>query len=151
MTRMVKHKHGLNLVDDNIWCVHDRYETDEEQQVRDGYRCVVFADGYNLPNGGIHIMFFGMRTPAQQVMWEEATAEETIIIDGKEHVRPFDYRRMRGWLRMWLNEEIGKERVAWDVRSKNLDYSPEIFFMRRKDALKFVRFMVETLDKAKIN
>lgn len=152
MSKYVNKKHGLIVGSDNIFFItHDEEAPEGVEQFRDGYRAIVWARGYNFKQ--INMLNVFVRTPAQQLLWDE---KEEIVIEkweDREFSSKKQYLTLNKWWRNWLEKEIGPIHDKWDIRSKvdRSRGSDSVFFKRRTDALKFVRKIEEVLKGIKIS
>jgi hypothetical protein len=129
MTKYVTHKHGLIIGSDNIFFI-----TGRDEVFRSDYRSIVWAQDYHLEN--INSFNYHVQTPAQQLMWEQNDN--------------FQWTLNR-WLRGWLNREVGAYQDMWDTYSVPVDQSSRtLFFKRRTDALKLIKFVESQLKDIRI-
>lgn len=121
MTRVVKHKHGLELSSGNIWSGFFKGPNAGE------WRATVSAEDY-LFDTRIGPL---IRTPAQQLMWWDHPQT------GITEIHPY--------MREWLKKEIGEFGIKWECNGAMGDVS-EILFATRADAMKFVNRIKSLLD-----
>ena len=134
MTRYVKHSYGLIVGSDNVFFLQSGPDL-----VYKEYRSVVYPDSFE--GGSINPYVYGIDTPAQQLIWKmydyiEAGDDRW----GKYYINPS--------VAYWLNKNIGKFQVNWDARVVNHTNSEPVFFRRRNDAIKFVKFIKDVVKTA---
>ena len=141
MGKYVNKSHGLILGSGNIFFICD--DTDAPEGVpsfRDGYRAIVWTNGYHFEN--ITSLNCFIINPAEQLLWDRQ-----IKVIYPEHK---NYYTLKNWPRTWLENNVGPIYKMWDVKTE-ADRNDCIFFKRRKDALAFVKAIDEVLkiDKEK--
>lgn len=144
MSRYVKHPHGMVLGSDNEFFVIDRAPDTEPELVlpdgvehlRDGYRAIVSLEPYQFTT--ISTLNVGIRTPTDQLCWNIFTIRH----DFNGFPRDFQYRQLRPWVAKWLTDNIGEQYLAWDTYSRaSASSRGMIFFKKRSDALRFIRYV----------
>jgi hypothetical protein len=134
MSKYVNKPHGLVIGSDNIFFIVG------DGEMRSDYRAIVSSYDYQLDN--IDSLTVQVRTPAQQIIWTR--------VDGTEDTDFRHHYLLTRWCRGWLDQNVGAERDAWDVRSKSERTTEPIFFRRRTDALAFVRQIDDRLKGIRI-
>lgn len=126
MSKYVNHKHGLIIGSDNIFFItHDEHAPEGIEKCRDGYRAIVWANGYEFDSYNTVNVF--VLTPAQQILWERK--RNTLEL----------YSVLKNWPTQWLEKNVGEKYKMWDVRTHAERSTDAIFFKRRKDAIAFTR------------
>lgn len=144
MSRYVKHPHGMVLGSDNEFFVIDHAPETEPalvlpegvEHLRDGYRALVSLEPYHFTN--ISTINVGIRTPVDQLCWNITTIRKDFY--GFPH--DFQYRQLRPWVTKWLNDLVGEQYRDWDTYSRaSASSRGQIFFKKRSDALRFIRYV----------
>lgn len=161
MSRYVTHKHGLVIGSDNVFFIIDRAQSDEPAltlpdglpDFRSGYRAIVSFKGYRFDQ--INTLNVRVETPARQLVWRTELIQWTTDYTPKGQATmklPYEreYRHVRGWCEKWLNDNVGPKHDMWDTYTRNPRLDPCLFFKRRSDALKFVRFVDKMLSGIRI-
>lgn len=55
------------------------------------------------------------------------------------------YNEMSEWFQKWLTDNVGPRYDKWDTYTRGPDRDPPVFFKRRTDALKFIKFIGDRL------
>ncbi len=138
MSKYVNHKYGLILGSDNVFfIVGDEDAGEGVEEFRDGYRAIVWAQGYHFDK--INTLNCQIRTPVQQLLWEQQKKTDYIEFEGQKFPERTTYYILKGWPRHWLEANVGAIHERWDVRTHAESNTDCIFFKRRKDALNFIR------------
>lgn len=149
MSRYKKHPHGLCLGSDNVFFVIDRTDghngepalilPDGVPEFRDMYRAIVTFQGYSFNQ--VNTLNVSIKTPAHQLIWDKKIIEWERAY--KDWMLPYQksYDSLKPWVVQWLNDNIGPKYDKWDGYTRGRDNHPCLFFKRRTDALKFVKFV----------
>ena len=145
MTKYVDKKHGLTIGSDNCFAiVADTDAPEGVEQFRDGYMAIAWARSYHF-KGNTHTGNVLIETPANQVLWSQVKVmvrDEEFEDEPRERIRFV----MKGWVRKWLEDNVGAIRDKWDVRTYPPRNERYVFFKRRKDALAFVGMVEAQLE-----
>lgn len=136
MSRYVKHKHGLVIGSDNLFSYHD------EAGKLHSFPVIISVDRYYFDE--INTVNVFVRTPAEQLIWDQVKVEVPIEwkgeILGREERTRFEPTQ---WIQQWCNANA----PGWAASPSSVeDRHPNLFFQKRGHAVAFAR-AVDTMFK----